>query len=131
MTSTFGQLLPWPNSIERLLPAEPLNTIYCCTLRASISPPVSSSSRALSLRLSFSSDVPRRRYDFLLRLQIYKVDHVTAGSFVSFVVKSSSFNILSCFAFRPKRAVSVSLFSRQMQHSYDNGKCNIQILTYV
>jgi len=55
---------------------------------------------------------------FLLRLQIYKVDHVTTGSFVSFVVKSSSFNILSCFAFRSKRAVSVSLFSRQMQQSY-------------
>jgi len=89
------------------------------------------SSHALSLRPSFSPDVPHRRYDFLLRLQIYKVDHVTAGSFVSFVAKSSSFNILSCFAFRPKRAVSVSLFSRQMQHSYDNGKCNIQMLTYV
>lgn len=63
------------------------------------SPP---SSHALSLQLSFSPDVPRRRYDFLLRLQIYKVDHITAGSFVSFVVKSSSFNILSCFAFSTK-----------------------------
>lgn len=79
-------------------------------LRVPRFPLIPSSSHALSLRLSFSPDVPRRRYDFLLRLQIYKVDHITAGSFVSFVMKSSSFNILSCFAFRPKRAVSVSFF---------------------
>jgi len=65
------------------------------------------------LTLSLSPDVPRRCYDFLLRLQIYKVDHVITGSFVSFVVKSSSFNILSCFD--RNELCPFSLFSAKQQ----------------
>jgi len=101
------------NSIERLLPAEPLNVIYRGTLSATIPlpplpprrsspslvrplgrfvavarffPPVSFFVVALQSSLSLSLSLS------LLRLQIYKVGRVTTSSFV---MKSGTFNILS------------------------------------
>jgi len=92
------------NSIERLLPAEPLNIIYRGAPR-SLSLPLFSLPRASSSPLCRRGALflSRRRITILplslslslLQLQIYKVGRVTAGSFVSLVMKSGTFNILS------------------------------------
>lgn len=138
MTSTFGQLLPWPNSIERLLPAEPLNTIYSLLHSAchDFSLPFPPFFRPLTLTvaaaffssfrlstLSFS-----HRYDFFLWLQIYEVD-VTAGSFVSLVMTSRSFNILSCLELNATETSCVRFFVFLLtQHSYhDNSEHSYNI----